>query len=50
MGEDFDNRMVEYLLEDIKKKYKKDLKGTMYALKVMKKHYIHKYNKIEHAK
>ena len=28
MGEDFDNRMVEYLLEDIKKKYKKDLKNN----------------------
>jgi len=27
-GEDFDNKMVEYLLDDIKKKHKKDLKNN----------------------
>ncbi len=27
-GEDFDNRMVQHLLDDIKKKYKKDLKDN----------------------
>ena len=35
-GEDFDNRMVEHLLDDIKKKYKKDLKSNGKAVRRLK--------------
>lgn len=36
MGEDFDNRMVEFLLEDIKKRFKKDLKNNSKCLRRLK--------------
>lgn len=36
LGEDFDNRMVEFLLEDIKKRYKKDLKGKGKSIRRIK--------------
>jgi heat shock protein 1/8 len=35
-GEDFDNRMVEFLLDDIKKKHKKDLKDNSRCLRRIK--------------
>lgn len=36
MGEDFDNRMVDFLLEDIKKRFKKDLSNNSKSLRRMK--------------
>ena len=36
MGEDFDNRMVQYILEDIKKKFKKDLTDNARAVRRIK--------------
>ena len=36
MGEDFDNRMVEHLLDDIKKRFKKDLKGNGKCIRRLK--------------
>jgi L1 cell adhesion molecule like protein len=36
LGEDLDNRMVEHLLEDIKKRFKKDLKENSKALRRIK--------------
>ena len=36
MGEDFDNRMVDYLLDDIKKRFKKDLKGDGKSIRRLK--------------
>ena len=35
-GEDFDNRMVEFLLEDLKKKFKKDLKDNARCVRRIK--------------
>ena len=35
-GEDFDNRMVDFLLEDIKKRYRKELKGNGKAIRRLK--------------
>lgn len=35
-GEDFDNRMVAYFMEEFKKKYKKDLTGNQRAIKRLK--------------
>ena len=35
-GEDFDNRMVDYCLSDIKRKNKKDIKDNMRAVRRLK--------------
>ena len=35
-GEDFDNRMVDFLLEDINKRFKKDLRKNSKCLRRMK--------------
>ena len=35
-GEDFDNRMVNYFIQEFKRKYKKDISGNMKALRQLK--------------
>ena len=35
-GEDFDNRIVDYIIDDIKKRFKKDIKDNMKAVRRLK--------------